>query len=106
MKTFKFNEINIIVGENAKENWDILNTNKNYWWFHLKSFPSCHVIIEDENPNNLEILEAASLCKKYTKYKNMNNLKINYTQIKNLKKSIDVGSVEFNSNRKVLTISI
>lgn len=106
MKTEVFEDTNIIIGENAQENWDLLDKNENYLWFHLKSFPSCHIILETEEPTKEMIVKAASLCKLHTKYRNIPNLKINYTPIKNIKKADKVGSVTFNSNRKVLDIKI
>ena len=71
MKTIDFENSKIIIGQNAKENWDLLDNNENFLWFHLKSFPSCHVIILNENPNETTIQKAAELCKENTKYKNM-----------------------------------
>lgn len=106
MKTITHNGINIIVGQNAKENWSLLDTNENYLWFHLRSFPSCFVIIEDEYPDNLTVLAAATICKENTKYRNLKNLKINYTPVKNLKKVGKEGTVQFISNRQVSTISV
>lgn len=106
MKTELFEDTNIIIGENAQENWDLLDKNENYLWFHLKSFPSCHVILETEEPTKEMIVSAASLCKLHTKYRNIPNLKINYTPIKNIKKAYQIGSVTFNSKRKVLDIKL
>jgi len=106
MKTIDFENSKIIIGQNAKENWDLLDNNENFLWFHLKSFPSCHVIILNENPNETTIQKAAELCKENTKYKSLKNIKINYTPIKNIKKSKEVGSVEFKSNKKVFTILV
>ena len=106
MKTEVFENTNILIGENAQENWDLLNYNENYLWFHLKSFPSCHVVIENEEPSKEHIIKAASFCKLNTKYRNIPNLKINYTPIKNIKKAEKIGSVTFNSKRKVLDIKI
>tara|TARA_B110000285_G_scaffold110275_1_gene125245 strand:- start:60 stop:380 length:321 start_codon:yes stop_codon:yes gene_type:complete len=106
MKTIIFNGTNIIVGQNAHENWELLENNEHYIWFHLRSFPSCFVIIECESPDNLTILEAARICKENTKYRNLQNLKVNYTPINNIRKVGKVGTVQFLSNRKVSTISI
>ena len=106
MKTIDFENSKIIIGQNAKENWDLLDNNENFLWFHLKSFPSCHVIILNENPNETTIQKAAELCKENTKYKSLKNIKVNYTPIKNIKKSKEVGSVEFKSNKKVFTIAV
>ena len=107
MKMETFEEKIIKIGQSAKENWDLIdNSNQNYIWLHLDSFPSCHVVIEDENPSNELLLEGARLCKEYTKYRNLKNLKICYTTISNLKKGNEIGSVSYKSNRKVKYIQL
>ena len=52
MKIEIFNNIQIIIGENAEENWKIIDFNSNYTWLHLNSFPSCHVIIQSDDIDN------------------------------------------------------
>jgi len=99
-------DITIKIGRNKEENWEMLQTNPNFTWLHLNSFPSGYVIIESENPDNEMIQYAAYLCKNNTKYKNMKNLKICYTLIENVIKGEKVGEVYFKSNRKVNTIKI
>ena len=99
-------DITIKIGRNKEENWEMLQTNPNFTWLHLNSFPSGYVIIESENPDNEMIQYAAYLCKNNTKYKNMKNLKICYTLIENVIKGEKVGEVYFKSNRKVNTITI
>ena len=107
MKMETFEEKIIKIGQSAKENWDLIdNSNQNYIWLHLDSFPSCHVVIEDENPSNELLLEGARLCKENTKYRNLKNLKICYTTISNLKKGNEIGSVSYKSNRKVKYIQL
>ena len=102
MKMETFEEKIIKIGQSAKENWDLIdNSNQNYIWLHLDSFPSCHVVIEDENPSNELLLEGARLCKENTKYRNLKNLKICYTTISNLIKGKEMGSVSYKFNRKV-----
>lgn len=104
MKVEEFNDTTIILGQNAQENWNLINFDCDYIWLHLNSFPSCHVIIEDNNPEQ-EVLEyAAQLCKDNTKYRNLKNLKICYTKCNNLKKGKDIGSVVYKSKRQVKTI--
>ena len=106
MKVEEINDITIIIGQNAQENWNLINFDCDYIWLHLNSFPSCHVIIKDNNPDQ-EVLEyAAQLCKDNTKYRNLKNLKICYTKYNNLKKGIDIGSVIYKSKRKVKTITL
>ena len=82
------------IGQNAQENWDLLDNSANFVWFHLRSFPSCHVV------------EGANLCLKNTKYRNLKNVKVNYTPLKNIKKADTIGAVHFISNKKVRTITI
>ena len=106
MKTVIVNDISYKIGQNAKENWELLDLPKDYIWFHLKSFPSCHVIVEKEEPDNNEILEGAKICLENTKYRNLKNIKVNYTKIENIVKADKVGAVTFKSNRKVNTIMI
>jgi hypothetical protein len=88
-------DITIKIGRNKEENWEMLQTNPNFTWLHLNSFPSGYVIIESENPDNEMIQYATYLCKNNTKYKNMKNLKICYTLIENVIKGEKVGEVYF-----------
>ena len=106
MKIDYYNNKKIIIGQNASENWDIIDFKSDNIWLHLNSFPSCHVIIEDKSPPEEVINYAAMLCKENTKYRNLKNLKINYTHINNLRKVGKEGTVEFISNRKVSTITV
>ncbi len=101
MRTEEFNDTQIIIGQRDQENWDIINFNSDYIWLHLNSFPSCHVIIKDNNPDEEVLNYAANLCKNHTKYKNMKNLYVCYTKCNNLKKGPDVGSVIYKSNKQV-----
>ena len=92
MKTIIFenecNKVTFKIGKNSKENWELLNENKNYIWFHLSAFPSCYVICCFENPTDEMIQFGAELCKENTKYRNLKNLKVSYTPISNLEKGI------------------
>ncbi len=107
MKIEIFEETIIKVGQSAQENWDLIdNSNQNYIWLHLNSFPSCHIVIEDENPTTELLLEGARLCKDNTKYRNLKNLKICYTTISNLIKGKEIGSVSYKSNSKVKYIQL
>lgn len=106
MKRFDFSGCEIIVGQNAQENWDIIDFESNKLWLHLNSFPSCHVIINNSDPTDDILLYAANLCKNNTKYKNLKNLKVCYTSCNNLKKGSDMGSVIYKSKRKVKTILV
>ena len=91
-----------VVGKNDSDNWNIIKeSSSDDIWFHLNSFPSPHVITRiNGSDEEVDINYAASLCKSKSKYKNVPNIKIVYTSIKNLKLGNKVGSVEFISKRK------
>ena len=79
--------INIKIGENAKDNWDILdNSLQNDIWMHLDNFSSPYVIINNSNPHKSVLNYAASLCKYHSKYSNLKKVKVIYTLVKNVKK--------------------
>ena len=106
MKQEEYMNTTIIIGENAQDNWDIIDFESEYIWLHLNSFPSCHVIIKNTNINNNILLYAAQLFKHYTKYRNLKNVKVCYTKCNNLKKGSDIGSIVYKSKRKVNTITV
>lgn len=107
VKETLFNDKTVVkIGSNARENWQLVDSDESYTWLHLNSYPSCHVVIESYQPTQSEIIFAAQLCKENTKYRNLRNLKICYTTCGNLRKGIDVGSVVYKSKRKVKYIVI
>ena len=61
----------------------------------------------DELPNEI-IIECCNLCKHYSKYKNMppNYLKIVYTQINNIIKGPNEGSVNYKNKKKLLFMKV
>ena len=102
MKTFLIDNITIKLGESAKENWDLaFSSNNEYIWVHLASFPSAHIIIENECPETNIINQAGQLCKAHSKYRNLKNVKMSVTTCSNLKRGSKPGEVYFKSNRKV-----
>lgn len=93
------------IGKSAKENWELIDVAKpNYYWFHLSSFPSAHVILECEKPTNDMFYQAALLCKQATKYKNVPNIKVSYCKISNLIKGDKIGSVYYKSRKQIREI--
>jgi predicted ribosome quality control (RQC) complex YloA/Tae2 family protein len=96
------------VGSNAKENWQLLSESVlTDILFHLHSFPSCYVILKNENeafPEMDIIKEAAIICKTNTKYKNLKDIKVDYTFCRNIEKGEKVGELIYKSNKKVLCI--
>jgi len=108
MKIVFIENLKCIVGQNAKENWEIFSTvNPEYLLFHLSSFPSCYVILETDIDPSIDIIKlVAILCKQNTKYKNVPNIKVDYTKCKNIIKGENVGEIIFKSNKKVNKIIV
>jgi len=101
------NTYNIIIGKSAIENWYIIEKAKSDdLWFHIDNYPSCHVIlrtIENIKPSKEIIIRCGLLCKENSKLRNQKNIKIIYTQIKNIKKADIVGSV-YTKNTKIIKL--
>ena len=107
MKIIKFKNIIYKIGKNSYENWDILKSSQNgYIFFHLKSFPSCYVIMESYTTDSEYINVGAKLCKENTKYKNLNNIIVDYCNVSNTRIGDKVGEVYYISNRKVNQIKL
>ncbi len=97
--------IEIWVGQNAQDNWDILSQSKQTEiWLHLDKLSSPYVIIKDSNPSKYCLNYAASICKKHSKYYNLNKVNVIYTQIKNIKKGSEIGSAIVKGKTKKITI--
>ncbi len=112
MKVYNIQTYVCRVGENAKDNWDLLSESKgNYLFFHLRSFSSCYLILECDYKNlynipNDIIIKAAELCKSKTKYKNMRDIKVDYTFCNNVKRGEAIGEVVYKSNKQVKCVKI
>lgn len=81
---------NIYVGKNNKQN-DYLTlklAKKNDIWLHVQKIPGSHVIIESLGKSipNSTLEEAAILAAYYSKGKNSNNVPVDYTERKYVKK--------------------
>ncbi len=81
----------IYIGKNNKQNefLTLKFANRNDIWFHIQDLPGSHIVLKT---NNLEltdeiIYKCASLAKQYSKGSNSLNVSIDYTPIKNIKKS-------------------
>ena len=122
MKVITFNNITFIIGQSAKDNWDLLDNakrkNNSYIWFHLNSFPSPYVIMYtslDElekiiklSDNKLTISDflhfGAVLCKNNSKYKFLNDLKILYLPLNKISKSYTVGEVIITGKKNIIKL--
>ena len=78
----------ILVGRNNRQNDELTmrKANKNHYWFHTKDIPGSHVILMTDNPSDEDIVEAAQLAAKYSKYVQSTNVPVDYTQVKDVKK--------------------
>lgn len=78
----------ILVGRNNKQNDQLTmrQANKNHFWFHAKDIPGSHVILETSDPSEAEITQAAELAAAFSKYSQSNNVPVDYTQVKHVKK--------------------
>ena len=107
MKEFVYNDVIFLRGENAIENWSMLDTeDENYYFFHLSSFPSCYVSMRCTEPTEDLFVYGSELCRDGTKYKNLKNLKVDICKFSNLIKGSKPGEVIFKSKRKVSVIKI
>lgn len=89
------NTINYRLGENAKENHEIIDdADKEDWWFHIDGHPSSHCIVERLVIDIDDIIFASNIVKENSKFKHIKNLRICYTQVKNLKKTKNPGEVK------------
>ena len=110
MKLIKIDDYDVKIGQSAKENWKILDESEETdVFFHLNQLPSCYVIIRndsDDYPDFQIIKKACSLCLENTKYRNLRNVKVDYTFCSNLKKGKILGEVNYLYNKKVKSIVI
>jgi len=105
--TFENNLIRI--GRDRFENDQIIVESKETdVWFHLKDVPSCHVIIACDIEHiltNTMIMHCARLVKENTnKQKNIPNIKVIYTEIKNVQRTKEPGLVTLSCNPKTIIV--
>lgn len=80
--------IPILVGRNNRQNDELTmrQAKKDHYWFHAKDIPGSHVILMTDQPNETDIIEAATLAAKYSKYRHSANVPVDYTQVRHVKK--------------------
>jgi predicted ribosome quality control (RQC) complex YloA/Tae2 family protein len=107
MLTIELDYGTVRIGQNSEQNWKIIDSaNLEDYWFHIANCSSCHVVLSCNDKkyklNNGNIKYLSGLCKQYTnKCKSINNLSINYTKIKNIKKGKYVGSVSIKNFKTI-----
>jgi predicted ribosome quality control (RQC) complex YloA/Tae2 family protein len=109
MKTLNIAENIILIGQNKRENWSLLNNvNETDVLFHLSSFPSCYVVLKNTNETvQMSILKyCAKVCKDNTKYRNLKNVYVDYTFCNNVVKGDEEGELVYRHPRRVKRIKI
>ena len=88
-KKYEINGFTVYVGKNNKQN-DLLtkSANKEDMWFHTQKIHGSHVILKTEGKevDFDTILKCASLAAKNSKAKNSNNVPVDYTFVKYVRK--------------------
>ena len=89
--------VSIIIGENERDNWNILKDSEpDDIWFHLDDESSPYVIIRNDfiQPfSDSTIVLAAETCKKRSKLRDKERVRVIYCNVSNLKKGKEIGSV-------------
>ena len=105
----------INIGKNAKHNWQLIDSaHPGDIWFHVDSYASSHIVInlnglsyDDFIKSNKNIITyCATICKSKSKAKDEKKVKIIYTQISNIKKGKDMGSVIILDSNKCKSVFI
>lgn len=97
----------IWIGQNAIDNWAIIDKAEPYdIWFHVENYPSSHIILrvpdKKSDINKQSLIHCASLCKENSKYSTHKKLSIIYTEIRNITKGTDPGSVFTKKTKKII----
>ena len=112
MKIFYRENFTCKLGQNAIENWALLDEALGTDYFiHLSCFPSGYAILSGDDSEALSIAHsealrevliwAADICKNGTKFRTLKNIKVDYCLCKNVRKSSVTGEAIFISNRQV-----
>ncbi|MBR6444107.1 MAG: NFACT family protein, partial [Firmicutes bacterium] len=97
----------VLAGRNNKENdrLTMKTAGPKDWWFHTKDIPGSHIILFTEGRELTEtaIMEAASIAAWHSKGRESENVPVDYTQVKYVKKPNGArpGMVIFTDNRTV-----
>lgn len=96
----------IKIGQNAIENDDLIKiADQNDLWFHLDNLPSCHLILSSKSDITKNTIRyCAEQVKNNTKYRNLKKVRVNYTQIKNIKRTKTIGKVIIMGKHSTITI--
>jgi predicted ribosome quality control (RQC) complex YloA/Tae2 family protein len=98
------------VGQNAKENFDLIDDSKaDDIWFHISQSSSCHVVasIPTDKKYDKKILkriavQGAVICKQYSRYKSDEGVSVIYTKIQNVIKTPTIGAVSVEEYKTIV----
>lgn len=100
-------DFTVMVGRNNKENDELTlkKASSHDIWFHTKDIPGSHLILftDGRHPEEATILEAASIAAWYSKGRESQNVPVDYTKVKHVKKPSGAkpGMVIFKDNKTV-----
>lgn len=97
MEEYNINNFIFKRGKNAEANTQLMiESDKEWYWFHLDGLPSGHVIFCNSKITYKQIRWAANLVKTHSKQKSDKNVDVIYCKVKNLIPDPDIpGSVSF-----------
>ncbi len=104
---FEKNGFKILVGKNNLQNDELTlkKADKNDIWFHTKNIHGSHVILitNGKEPDDDTVLYAAALAAKYSKAKDSNQVPVDYTPVKYVKKPSGAkpGMVIYKTNQTI-----
>lgn len=80
--------IDIRVGKNNVQNDQLTlkTARKNHIWLHAKDIPGSHVIVEDPEPSEQTLIEAAIIAAYYSKFQQSANVPVDYVAVKHVHK--------------------
>ena len=98
------------VGQNAKENFDLIDDSEaDDIWFHISQVSSCHVVASipadkqyDKHTLKKIAVQGAVICKQFSKYKSEREIHVIYTKIQNLIKSSTIGAVSVEEYKTIV----
>ena len=82
------NNVEVLVGKNNIQNALITTklASKDFYFFHVKDFPSSHVVCKTNTLDEYTIRSCAKICTYHSRFNNSSSVPIIYTQIKNVSK--------------------
>ena len=113
MKEFIKDNYIIRLGQFDSENTALVSkSTNNDIWFHLKSFPSPHLILSCSNDESIKTLSGdmvkhcAELVKSHSKMKKAKDIYVIFTKVSNIKLTNKPGQIIIKSMSKIKKIKI